>query len=405
MKYKQDRQMTALFEKEAREILPETIQTRRYLHMHPEIGFDTQNTEKLVKERLVAEGIEILPGKMGVFGLIRGRDSSRMVALRADMDALCLQEENDVPYRSQFPNKMHACGHDGHTAMLLAAAKLLQRHRDRLPMDVLLIFQPAEEGPNLGGARVMLADLQDKGLAEKIVSIFGLHVFNDYPVGTAGIKYGTYSSSTDELYIRITGRGGHAGQPHKTVDALSVCAKVVGAIETFMSRRIDPADSAVVSIGIFESGSAINIVAETAKISGTIRCQKEETRSYILENVSHLVKSVCEGYGASAHISIVHGLPPLVNEEKRTDYARAVALDVLGEDKVVPIEHAMMGAEDFAYFAQAIPASFITLGSANPEKGLTYLAHHPKFDFDENAMEYGVRLLCDLAAGSADVGK
>ena len=171
-------------EKEVPEMMESVIEIRRYLHMNPEIGFDTHNTEKLVKEHLSSEGIEILPSKMGVLGLIKGKDSSKMVALRADMDALCLQEENQVPYCSKHPNKMHACGHDGHTAMLLGAAKILNRHREHLPMDVLLVFQPAEEGPNLGGARVMLADMKEKGIAEKIQRIFGLHLFNDYPVGT-----------------------------------------------------------------------------------------------------------------------------------------------------------------------------------------------------------------------------
>ncbi|MGN0719519.1 MAG: M20 family metallopeptidase [Anaerovoracaceae bacterium] len=402
MEYKIKKSLEELFAQQAHEVLQETIEIRRYLHMHPEIGFDTQNTEKLVREHLAAEGIEILPGKMGVFGLIRGMDSSHMVALRADMDALCLQEENDVPYRSQIPNKMHACGHDGHTAMLLGAAKLLQRNREELPMDVLLIFQPAEEGPNLGGARVMLADLQEKGIAEKIVNIFGLHVFNDYPTGTIGVRHGAGSSSTDEFYIKITGRGGHAGQPHKTVDALSVGAKIVGAMETFMARRIDPNDSAVFSVGIFEAGSAINIVAETAKISGTIRCQKEEVRSYILENMEQIVKGICNAYGAACHIDIVHGLPVLHNDEDATNYAQTVAESIVGADSIIPIEHTMLGAEDFAYFAQAIPACFLNLGSSNVEKGLTCLAHHPKFDFDESAMEYGIRLLCSLAAGISD---
>lgn len=171
-------------------IMEDVISVRRHLHMHPEIGFDTKNTEKLVREQLEREEIEILPAKMGVIGRIRGKDSERFVALRADMDALCLQEENEVSYRSQVPNKMHACGHDGHTAMLLGAAKLLNRHKDQLPADVLLIFQPAEEGPNLGGARIMLADLQEKGLAEKVSSIYGLHLMNDYPTGTVASKPG-----------------------------------------------------------------------------------------------------------------------------------------------------------------------------------------------------------------------
>lgn len=392
-----NRKLMETIRREAAEIQEEVVANRRYLHMNPEIGFDTQNTEAMVKRNLERWGIEMIPGKMGVLGVIRGRDSSRMVALRADMDALCLQEENDVPYKSQIPNKMHACGHDAHTAMLLGAARLLQAHREELPMDVLLVFQPAEEGPNLGGARVMMADLQKKGLAERIVNFFGIHVFNDFPAGKVVFKYGPMMSSTDEFYIKIKGRGGHAGLPHQTIDALSIGVKVVGAMETFMSRRMDPFDSAVFSVGIFEAGSAINIIADSAKISGTIRCQKEETRAYILENMERIVKGICDAYGATCHIDVVHGLPPMVNDDSATDYALAVGKEVFGDEKCQMMPNAMLGAEDFAFFAKAVPSAFMGIGTGNPQKGSTWPAHHPKFDIDEDGLVNGVQILCNLA--------
>lgn len=390
----------ALIKSEITGIMEDVISVRRHLHMHPEIGFDTKKTEKLVREQLEREEIEILPAKMGVIGRIRGKDSERFVALRADMDALCLQEENEVSYRSQVPNKMHACGHDGHTAMLLGAAKLLNRHKDQLPADVLLIFQPAEEGPNLGGARIMLADLQEKGLAEKVSSIYGLHLMNDYPTGTVASKPGAMAASTDEFTIRITGRGGHAGQPDKSIDALSIGAKVVSAMESFMSRRINPFDPAVFSVGIFQSGSAINIIAETAKIAGTLRCQNEETREYILHNMHQIAEGICSAYGASCHIDVLHGLPPLINDERTEKRAMEIAEAAVGGEKLVEIKNPMMGAEDFAYFAKSIPAAFLWIGSGNKEKGFINLAHHPKFDFDEEAMETGIRILCALAINS-----
>ncbi len=390
----------ALIESEISDIMEDVISVRRHLHMHPEIGFDTKNTETLVKEKLEQEGIEILPAKMGIIGRIRGNNSGRFVALRADMDALCLQEENEVSYRSQVPNKMHACGHDGHTAMLLGAAKLLNRHKDQLPADVLLIFQPAEEGPNLGGARIMLADLQEKGLAEKVSSIYGLHLMNDYSTGTVASKPGAMAASTDEFTIRITGRGGHAGQPDKSIDALSIGAKVVSAMESFMSRRINPFDPAIFSVGIFQSGSAINIIAETAKIAGTLRCQNEETREYILHNMHQIAEGICSAYGASCHIDVLHGLPPLINDERTEKRAMEIAEAAVGGEKLVEIKNPMMGAEDFAYFAKSIPAAFLWIGSGNKEKGFVNLAHHPKFDFDEEAMETGIRILCDLAINS-----
>lgn len=390
----------ALIASEISDIMEDVISVRRHLHMHPEIGFDTKNTEILVKEKLEQEGIEILPAKMGIIGRIRGNNSGRFVALRADMDALCLQEENEVSYRSQVPNKMHACGHDGHTAMLLGAAKLLNRHKDQLPADVLLIFQPAEEGPNLGGARIMFADLQEKGLAEKVSSIYGLHLMNDYSTGTVASKPGAMAASTDEFTIRITGRGGHAGQPDKSIDALSIGAKVVSAMESFMSRRINPFDPAIFSVGIFQSGSAINIIAETAKIAGTLRCQNEETREYILHNMHQIAEGICSAYGASCHIDVLHGLPPLINDERTEKRAMEIAEAAVGGEKLVEIKNPMMGAEDFAYFAKSIPAAFLWIGSGNKEKGFVNLAHHPKFDFDEEAMETGIRILCDLAINS-----
>lgn len=377
-------------------VMEEAVRDRRYLHMHPEVGFETQNTEKMVRERLTELGIEILPNKTGVIGRIAGRDHSQAVALRADMDALPMQEENEVPYCSTVPGKMHACGHDGHTAMLLSAARLLQENREALPMDVILLFQPSEEmGP--GGAIYMVKELEELGWKERIVKGFGLHLFNDYPLGTVLLKHDSSAASTDEFYITVHGCGGHAGLPHRCVDALSIGAKIVTSMESYMSRRMDPFDPAIFSVGIFKAGSAINIVAETAEVSGTIRCQREETRATILEDMQKIVSGLCEGLGAKCDIRIVRGLPVLLNDDGAVDYAEEVARRLFPAEKVTMGKNPMMGAEDFAYFAQAFPSSFIMIGSSNPEKGLTYLGHHPKFDFDETAMETGILLLCGLA--------
>lgn len=378
-------------------IWEEAVTDRRYLHMHPEVGFETQNTEKYVTECLEKLDAEFLDAKIGVMALIRGKDHEHIVALRADMDALPIQEANDVPYCSLNPGKMHACGHDGHTAMLLGAAKFLSAHRNLLPMDVLLIFQPAEEGPNLGGARVMLEDLRKKGLADKIVNIFGLHLFNDFPTGTAGVKYGSMAASTDEFDITILGKGGHCAQPYKCVDALSIGAKVITAMESYMSRRMDPFDQAIFSVGMFHSGSAKNVVAQTAEIAGTIRCQREETRAQIIADMERIVKGICYGYSAECEINVLHGLPVLINEKKAVDYSAVLAEKIVGKDNLLYLQNPMMGAEDFAYFAEAFPASFIWFGSASEEKNLTQQNHQPRFDFDEDAMKYGIQLLCSLA--------
>lgn len=386
-----------LIEKELPKIWEEAVKDRRYLHMHPEVGFDTQNTEKHVIEILKELNIEILDAKMGVMGLIRGNDSSRIVALRADMDALPIQEANEVPYASVYPGKMHACGHDGHTAMLLGAARFLSAHRELLPVDVLLVFQPAEEGPNLGGARVMLADLKEKGIADRIINFFGLHLFNDYATGKVGVKYGSMAASTDEFDITILGKGGHAAQPHKCVDALSVGVQVINSMESYMSRRMDPFDQAIFSVGMFHAGTAKNIIAQTAKIAGTIRCQREETRAQIIKDMENIVKGICSGYGADCQIDVLRGLPVLINEKEAVDYSAQVAEQIVGKENLMFLQNPMMGAEDFAYFAEAIPSSFIWIGSASEEKGLTQQNHQPRFDFDEDALALGIRLLTAMA--------
>ena len=375
----------------------EAVKNRRLIHMNPEVGFDTQDTEALVRAYLAPLGVTFLPSRIGVMALIPGQDSSRILALRADMDALPIQEENDVPYRSQVPGKMHACGHDGHTAMLLGAAKVLCALRETLPCDVLLIFQPAEEGPNLGGARVMLADLREQGIDKRIERIYALHLLNDYPVGTVGTKAGSMASSTDEFDVTILGRGGHAGQPYKCIDALSIGAKVVTAVESYMSRRMDPFDQAICSVGVFEAGTAKNVVAGRAHIAGTIRCQREETRAAIIENLERITRGVCDAFGAACEIDILHGLPVLMNDAAEAAFGTDVAAQVVGAKNVVTLQNPMMGAEDFAYFTEAFPGAFLWIGSANEAKGLAQQNHQPHFDFDEDALAVGIKVLCGLA--------
>ncbi len=378
-------------------IKDETIVNRRYLHKHPECGFDTKQTEKYVKEFLNQEKIEIIPSTVGVMAIIKGIGNGDIIALRADMDALNLFEENDVEYKSQNPGKMHACGHDGHTAMLMGAAKILNRNKDKLNNDVVLIFQPAEEGPDLGGARIMLKDLEMNGLLPKIKYIYGQHISTEYELGTISIKYGSVTASTDEFTIEIIGKGGHAGIPQKAVDAISISAKFITEIESFMSRKIDPFDPAVFSIGILQGGSAKNIIAEKSTLSGTIRCQSEQNRKYILENVENILKGICLYSGASYKLDILHGLPVLVTDDSATDIAKSIGFNVVGKENVIISKTATMGAEDFAYFAQKIPATFIWIGAKNEQKGFVHLMHNPKFDFDEDVLVTGIKMICSFA--------
>ncbi len=383
--------------KEADQIKDELILHRRYLHKNPEVGFDTHNTEKYITEFLNSQKIEIIPSNIGVMGMIKCSGNSDIIALRADMDALNLTEENKVKYKSQNIGKMHACGHDGHTSMLMGAAKILNNNRGKLKHNILLIFQPAEEGPNLGGARIMLKDLEKKGLISKIKCIYGQHITTEYEVGKIPVKYGSLTASTDEFTINIIGKGGHAGIPQEAIDAISVASKFICEMESFMSRKIDPFDPAVFSVGMINGGTAKNIIAAEAEISGTIRCQSEANRKYILENVEKILKGISLYSGASYKLDILHGLPVLVSDAKVMDTVKNIAVEVVGEDNVIDKEKAGMGAEDFAYFAQKIPAAFIWIGARNKKKDFVNLMHSPKFDFDEDVLPMGVKMLCGFA--------
>lgn len=378
----------------------ELVEHRRYLHENPEVGFEVSGTVAYIRAFLEEKSIEMLPSSLGVIGIIRAgkkAEGSKAVGLRADMDALSLQETSQVPYCSKREGKMHACGHDGHTAMLMTAAGILKEYEQELTRDVILMFQPAEEGPQPGGAKPMVEEMEQSGLAEQISVFGGLHVTTEYPVGTVVVKYGSAMASTDEFYLKIVGRGGHAGSPHTTVDAVSVAAKFVSEMESFMSRRINPFDPAIFSIGMLHSGSAINIVSEVAEVGATIRCQSEENRAYILENAEAIIKGICQYTGASYELKIKHGLPALVNEEATTRRAEQIAEKLLGKDKITEKRTSEMGAEDFSYVAQRFPATFLWLGARNEEKGFVQLMHNPGFDFDEDALLVGAKLHCAFA--------
>ena len=373
------------------------ISNRRFLHKHPEVGFETKNTEKYIREFLNSKKIDIIPSSVGVMGIIRGNNTSEIIALRADIDALNLEELNEVEYKSQNLGKMHACGHDGHTAMLMGASEILNNNRDKLKYDILLIFQPAEEGPSLGGARIMLKDLETNGLLPKIKYIYGQHITTEYEVGSIPIKYGSLTASTDEFTIEIIGKGGHAGIPQEAVDAISISSKFVGEMESFMSRKIDPFDPAIFSIGTINGGSAKNIIAEKVTLSGTIRCQSEKNRKYILESVEKILKGICLYSGASYNIDILNGLPVLVSDDNVMDIIKSIAINVVGENNVIDAKKSSMGAEDFSYFAQKIPSAFIWIGAKNDKKGFVNLMHNPRFDFDEDALIVGVKMFCSFA--------
>jgi amidohydrolase len=374
------------------EILPGVVADRRFLHQNPELGFQEVITSAFVADRLKALGVEDIKtgiAKTGVTGLIRGTGTGpgegKVVLLRADMDALPIEEENDVDYRSTVPGKMHACGHDAHTSMLLGTTRLLLARRDQFAGTVKVLFQPAEEGG--GGARVMI----EEGVLEnpKVDAAFGIHVAQEEPVGTVSLKPGPMMAAADRFYITIQGKGGHGAQPHTTIDPIAVGAQIVTALQTIVSREVDPVEPAVVTVGAFKAGEAANVIPDTAELRGTVRSFNPEVRTQLETRIQELVRGIASAMRAEVTIAYNRGYPPTVNNPEMTEFAKGVLADVVGVDNVLdaPLH---MGAEDFSYFLENVPGCFWFVGSRNPDKGFVWGHHHPKFDIDEDAMSIGM---------------
>lgn len=373
-------------------MLPEMIERRRYLHRHPELSFMETETSSYVADVLNTLGVETRTGVggFGVVGTIRGKLPGKTVALRADMDALPIQDEKMCEYASSRPGVMHACGHDGHTATLLAVAKYFSERMEQLRGSVRLIFQPAEEVCP-GGAAAMIQE----GVLEGVDVIYGVHLWTPIPVGKAASAPGPLMASTDEFFIEIQGKGGHGGMPHQAIDSVVAASALVLQLQSVVSRSVDPLDPAVVTIGSIQGGTAQNIIADRCKLAGTVRCFSEETRSVIRERIHTMTESVVKSYGAEANIQYMMGYPSLVNHESEFNrfYNNAAK-----EARVTPeLSPKIMPAEDFAYYLQKVPGCFVFVGAGNAEKGIIYPHHHPKFDIDEQAMLNAAGLLVALA--------
>jgi amidohydrolase len=371
---------------------PELIATRRDFHMHPELGLEEVRTSGIVVERLRALGFtEIQTGiaVTGVKAVLRGGTPGKTVLLRADMDALPIEEENAVEYRSQTAGTMHACGHDAHTAILLSTARILMRHREEIPGTVVFCFQPAEEGR--GGAKKMVAE----GVLENphVDVALGLHVIQEMPVGTVNVLPGPMMAGGDVFRVKIQGKGGHGAMPHTTVDALMVGVECINALQTLVSREVDPHQPAVVTTATFHAGgTAANIIADTATFSGTVRWFDRAVGDQLAARIPALVTGIAESLRASAQVEYVNVVGPTVNEAGLTALIDTVAQEVVGADKVL---HGppTMGGEDFSEFMPFVPACFFWVGSRNEETGKVWGHHHPKFDIDERALSTGVEMM------------
>lgn len=378
---------------DARASAAEVVATRRDLHRHPEQGFREVRTSALVEKRLKSLGIETkrLCGT-GVVGLLKGAKPGPTLLMRADMDGLPVVELNEVPYASASRGVMHACGHDGHVAALLGAAKALAKRRASLAGNVKFMFQPAEEGP--GGARPMIED----GLLEKprVDWAFGAHVWNDLPVGNIGIRPGPVMASADEWRVVIRGRGGHGAAPHQTIDPVVIAAQVVVALQTVVSRRVDPVKPAVLTVGQISGGNRSNIIPALSEIVGTVRALEEPVRKLVKGELERVAKGVSASLGASAEIEYKYGYPSTANDKRACDLAREASEAVVG--RAATVEQAIsLGAEDFSYVLREVPGCFWMLGGANPKRGLNHPHHSARFDFDEAALPIGVDVWLRLA--------
>lgn len=373
----------------ARSCDKETIVHRRFLHQYPEVGFDTDETNDYIKQILKEDGIDILPSTVGVLAKIPAPVSNGIIAIRADIDALEVLEETDLPYASLNVGKMHACGNDCHTAMLLSAAKIINENKDKLNYDVLLIFQPAEEGPDLGGARIFVQDFEDNGVLDDIKCIYGQHITSDFEVGRMFYRFGSMMASTDEFEVKIIGKGGNCSKQNLTIDALSAAAHIITDMESFVSKRTDPLDPVIFSVGTFNSGSNKNNIAEVAEFSGSIRCVNEDTRTFMADMFKNTLDGYKKIWGTDYELEIIKGLPVLnVEEQYVSPFIKSIAKHV-PEMKTEYLREPQMLAEDFSYFSEKIPAIFTWLG-AQDEVAPYYPVSSPHIIFDERALSYGV---------------
>lgn len=366
---------------------------RRQIHQRPELGFQEEITAKLITDLLSGWGVDYKASvaQTGVVAVIEGQgqgaaEKSPVLAIRADMDGLPVQELNEVPYCSVHEGKMHACGHDGHVAIALGTAKYLQENRERFAGTVKIIFQPAEEGP--GGAKPMI----EAGALKNpdVDALVGLHLWNNLPLGTLGVRSGPMMAATEFFHCTIQGKGGHGAIPQQTVDAVVVGAQIVNALQTVVARNIDPLKSAVLTVGEFKAGTAVNVIADSAFISGTVRYFDEDYGELIPQRLEQVIAGVCEAHGASYALDYHKLYPPVVNDRAIADLVRSVALSVVETPAGVVPECQTMGGEDVSFFLQAVPGCYFFLGSANIDKNLAYPHHHPRFNFDETALGVGV---------------
>jgi amidohydrolase len=386
----------------AKTYFPEVVKMRRYLHAHPELSYEEVETGKYVAQKLAELGIPHVHGvaENGVVGLIEGRNpSKKIVALRADMDALPITEANDVPYKSTVEGKMHACGHDAHTSSLLGVARILNELKGEFEGTIKLIFQPAEE-KTPGGASIMIAE----GVLENPnpLSIIGQHVHPPLEAGKVGLKGGIYMASSDELYLTIRGTGGHGAMPQECIDPILIAAHIITALQQIVSRNADPSLPTVLTLGKINSvGGATNVIPDAVKIEGTFRTLNETWRAEAQRRMRKMAEGIAESMGGSCEFVVEKGYPVLFNDEALTKKIKGFMVEYCGSENVVDLPMRMT-SEDFAYYSQKMPACFYRLGTGNKAKGITSGLHTDTFNIEESSLELSIGLMAWLAIRELD---
>ncbi|QAT40307.1 amidohydrolase [Clostridium sp. JN-9] len=389
------------FYKMANDIKDDLISWRRHFHMNPELGYNEYNTSAFIKDFLNAEGIEFTnTAKTGICAIIKG-NGSKTVALRADMDALPLQENNKCEYSSKNPGKMHACGHDAHITILLGCAKILNSIKDTLNGNVKLLFEPAEE--TTGGARIMIKE----GVlhSPEVDGIIGLHVDENINTGYIGIKRGVVNAASNPFTITVKGKGGHGAHPDSAIDPIIISCEIINSIQLLVSRELPPTSPAVVTIGYISGGTAQNIIPEQVKFGGIIRTMTTENREYVKKRLKEIVTGITSSLRGSSEIEIEESYPCLYNDDNMVEILKNSASDILSKDKVLLLKNPSMGVESFAYFSLEKPSVFYYLGCRNEEKGIVNPAHGSLFDVDEDCLPIGVAIQCKAAIDFLNIEK
>ncbi|MFD3157258.1 M20 family metallopeptidase [Haloimpatiens sp. FM7330] len=384
-----------IIKEKSEQIKNELISIRRDIHSHPESGLKENRTSALVAKKLEELGLDVQKniGVTGVIGTLKGKYPGKTILLRADMDCLEMTELNDIPYKSKTDGLMHACGHDAHTTWLLGSAMILSQFKDEINGNIKFLFQPAEEG--LGGAERMIK----AGALEnpKVDAAIGAHVWPQVEAGKIGIKYDSMMAAPDLFKITIYGKGGHGAEPHNTIDPISIGCQVYMSLQTIVSRKINPTEPAVLSITMFNGGSAHNVIPDKVEMVGTVRSLNNEMREYIPKTMDSIINGITKAHGAKYEFEYTPYYPPVINDSDITNIVKEAGIEILGTEGVVELSKPTMGGEDFSYFGQAVPSTFFVVGTRNLEKGIDKSLHNPYFNIDEDILHKASAVLAQCA--------